>query len=166
MKATPMFLGACALASIAGAVGGATTNTTPIQRGGIGSEMLPERYFAFDASDTGLAKAPALPDHYPVRTPEGRIEVAELSTRGLYSQQRFGWRETAYEPPSEELFGDLSPDWTEPAAQGEFPALAELADPVAVPVPVLDIPQTVTASSNGSVSPRVIDVAATLAARN
>ena len=37
MKATPLFLGACVIASIAGAVGGATTNTTPILNGGIGS---------------------------------------------------------------------------------------------------------------------------------
>ena len=31
----------------------------------------------------------ALPDHYPLVTPQGRFEVHELADRGLYSQARY-----------------------------------------------------------------------------
>lgn len=84
MKATPLFLGACALASIAGALSGATTNTTPIQNGGIGMDMLPERAFAFASHGNALPDA-ALPDQYAIVTPAGRFDVGELATRGLYA---------------------------------------------------------------------------------
>ena len=66
MQVTPMFWGACALASIAGAVGGATINTQPIQKAGIGSEMLPHPAFDFDPTDSGLPEgAPPAPTPSP-----------------------------------------------------------------------------------------------------
>ena len=153
MKATPLFLGACALASVAGAVGGATTNTDPIQLGGIGSELLPERHFAFDPSDNE-APQPALPDHYAMTTPDGRVEVAELSTRGLYAQQRFGWREASYELPPEPVFEEAESEWSDQPLAFEQPALS--SEPVDVPPPALDAPVPES-------GPRVIDVAAALA---
>lgn len=137
MKATPLFLGACVFASIAGAVGGATTNTTPIQNAGIGMNMLPERAFAFDPSDDGRPEM-ALPDHYPMVTPSGRIEVAELSTRGLYSQQRFGWRSAGYEPLPEQAFAEEPGRviWDEP----ESPPPSIEARPIAPPIAPLEVP--------------------------
>jgi len=146
-----MFLGACALASIAGAVGGATINTHPIQKAGIGSEMLPHTDFAFDPSDSGLPEA-APPDQYAMNTPEGRIEIPELSTRGLYSQQRFGWRQASYEPPP-------LPEWPEP--KGEWDRTAPESEPAyGEPEPAEpDAP-----AQPEAVTPRVIDVAAELAA--
>jgi hypothetical protein len=146
-----MFLSACAFASIAGAVGGATINTSPIQKAGIGSEMLPQADFAFDPADSGLPEA-APPDHYAMTTPAGRVEVAELSTRGLYAQQRFGWREASFEPPP-------PPEWPEP--QGEWDRTAPESvraygepEPAAPPAP----------AEPDAVTPRTIDVAAELAA--
>ena len=151
MQVTPLFLGACALASIAGAVGGATIDTRPIQKAGIGSEMLPVAHFAADASDSGLPQA-APPDQYAMNTPDGRIEIPELATRGLYSQQRFGWREASFEPAP-------LPAWPEP--EGEWdrssPEIAPAADEAIEPSP------EALPSSDG-VTPRVIDVAAELAA--
>ena len=152
MKATPLFLGACVIASIAGAVGGATTNTTPILNGGIGSDLLPERSIAFDPSDSGLPNV-ATPDHYAMVTPAGRIEVAELSTRGLYAQRRFGWDEPEY-------VSEAAPEYfDEPVEEIQQPAPAITAQPVADQVQPLDLTEPAEASG-----PRIIDVAAELAA--
>lgn len=149
MQVTPMFLGACAFASIAGAVGGATINTQPIQQAGIGSAMLPQPEFAFDQTDDGLPQM-ALPDHYAMNTPDGRIEVAELATRGLYAQQRFGWREASYEPPPPPPLPEPQSEWAERGTEDE-PALVDRAQP------------TPDEPAETSVTPRVIDVAAELA---
>lgn len=150
MKATPMFLGACAFASIAGALSGATTNTVPIRNGGIGMDMLPERAIA-SAFDRSQARS-ALPDHYPVITPSGRIEVAELSMRGLYAQQRFAWRSENYAPvPEPAAYEEPATDWIEPSV----PAID--AVPVATPVQPLDLSSP---SSEGFA--KTIDVAAAL----
>lgn len=155
MKATPAFLGACAFASMAGALSGAATNTTPIQNGGIGMDMLPERAFAFDPRETAEPQ-PALPDHYPIVTPAGRFDVGELATRGLYAQQRFGWREVDYSPPPPEPA--FEPD---PVEHSEVPPPAIEAQPLTPPRQPLDLfpsPQTGEA--------RTIEVAAELSVGN
>lgn len=139
MKATPMFLGACALASIAGALSGATTNTAPIQNGGIGMDMLPTRAFAFDSGDTGQRDA-ALPDHYPIVTPTGRVEVGELSTRGLYAQQRFGWRQAEYAPPSDHAFDADRVEFADTASAATAAPPVIMAQPAASPIQPLDLP--------------------------
>ncbi|ANY21251.1 hypothetical protein A6F68_02761 [Tsuneonella dongtanensis] len=150
MKATPLFLGACVLASIAGAVGGATTNTTPIQNGGIGMDMLPQQTIAFDPADSGQPQA-ALPDQYAIVTPAGRFEVGELSTRGLYAQQRFAWREAAYSPPAEPLFEEEH----SPSANPEMAVID--AEPIEAPVEPLDVSAPAAVGHS-----RTIDVAAAL----
>ena len=152
MKATPLFLGACVIASIAGAVGGATTNTTPILSGGIGSDMLPVRTAAFDPGDSGLP-AVATPDHHAMVTPAGRIEVAELSTHGLYAQRRFGWNDAAYAAEAEPAYA------AETAEEVEVMAPAIREQPAASQIQPLDL--TDPAETGG---PRIIDVAAELAA--
>lgn len=158
MKATPLFLGACALASVAGAVAGATMNTTPIQNAAIGMDMLPERDIAFNSADSGLPEV-APPDHYAMITPQGRIEAAELSTRGLYSQRRFGWNTAQYDIQPETAFTDeaAGSDWSDNAA----PAPAIKAPPLPAPVEPLRLDEPAEASSG---QPRVIDVAVALAA--
>ncbi len=146
---TPWFLGACALAAITGVVSGATVNTQPIQRAGIGMHAIAERAIAFDPSDDGLPDQATLPDHYALSTPEGRFEVAELSTRGLYAQRRFGWREASYAPLPEAALEEYVP-----------PPLPTA--PVAAPEPELPSPGE-QAPPEGEV--RTIDVAAALASR-
>jgi len=126
MQATPLFIGACVLASIGGIVSGATINTQPLQRGGIGLEEINRPALAFDPSDSGLSDQVALPDHYALNTPNGRVEVAELSTRGLYAQRRFGWRDAVWTPPSNEAFVDdpqpVVEDWSQTRAEEPEPA--------------------------------------------
>ncbi len=149
MQATPLFLGACALAAITGMVSGATVNTRPIQRAGIGMYAIDDRAIAFDPSDDGLPDQATLPDHYALSTPEGRFEVAELSTRGLYAQRRFGWREPSYDAlPAVPLDGH------EP--------LPLPTESIAAPEPELP-PAGEQTPSEGEA--RTIDVAAALASR-
>lgn len=156
MKAMPMFLGACALASIAGAVGGTTINTTPLQVASIGSDMIPDRAIAFDPSGNG-GRHEALPDHYAMTTPEGRIEVTDLATRGLYAQQRYGWRTASYEEPVDPAF----PPATTDSWQTEEPAPLPDDRPEDAKPP-LDL----SAPAAPEVTPRIIDVAAVLAVRD
>ncbi len=167
MKATPLFLGACALASITGVVSGASINTQPIQHAGIGMDEIARPEIAFDAGDTGLSDQVALPDHYALRTPEGRFEVGELSNRGLYAQRRFGWRDATWSPPPEPAFSEpqADPEWSASADD-----LAAEAAPAIVPLPATatsanamqdNAPQASTPPGQ----PRVIDVQSELARR-
>jgi hypothetical protein len=158
-------VGACALVSIAGAVSGAAINATPIQQAGIGSEEIRRPAAAFDAADTGY-RTESLPDHYAMITPQGRVEVAELSTRGLYAQDRFGYREAAYEAPA--YSADDAAYAPEPSSTAEVDAPAVETAPVHVAVtaqPALALAQPATLTDVADGQPRIIDVAATLAAR-
>jgi len=151
MQATPLFrpafLGACALAAITGMVSGATVNTQPIQRAGIGMHEIAQGSIAFDPSDDGLPDQAALPDHYALSTPEGRFEVAELSRRGLYAQRRFGWREASYAPLPQ-------------TAQQDYGPLPLPTESIAMPISALP-PVGESAPPEGEA--RTIDVAAALA---
>ena len=124
----PWFVGACAFAAIAGMVSGATVNTQPLQRAGIGMHEIARPQPAFDPFDDGLPEQAALPDHYALSTPEGRFEVAELSSRGLYAQRRFGWRDASYVPLPEPAYADAEPLPTESVAAPE-PQVAAVAEP-------------------------------------
>lgn len=162
MKATPLFLGACAVASLAGAVSGAAINTSVIQHAGVGAGGLPSPSFAFDASDTGLAAQEALPDHYALVTPDGRVEVAELANRGLYAQQRFGWREAEWAPPPVPAFPEpeADPQWS--ASANDLRNVSE-GVPATTAEPAVDRPGEVQNSPAGA---RIIDVQAALASQS
>lgn len=155
MQATHLFLGACALASVGGVVGGTTINTRPIQHGGIGMDEIHRPAIAVDAAAPGIADQVALPDHYALQTPAGRFQVGELSTRGLYAQRRFGWRDAAWTPSPDPLLD-------EPEADANWSASpADLGD-VSVE-PVLD--QSIApAAISGSA--RMIDVQSELASQS
>lgn len=123
MRPAPSFMFACAVAAISGAVGGAAIDTRPIQRAGVGTPGYMPEPTLFAAADDGLAPQPVLPDHYAMDTPTGRIEVAELAANGLYSQRRFGWRDTIALPPpvpvvAEPLSGDEPPRDEVPSDEG------------------------------------------------
>jgi hypothetical protein len=157
MQATPLFLSACALVSIAGVVSGTTINTRPIQHAGIGMDEINRPAIAFDPSDTGLSEQVALPDHYALRTPEGKFEVGELAMRGLYAQRRFGWRDAAWTPPPEPVFAEptADPEWSASAAD-----LAEEAETVARQTADPSAAEPAPAGQ-----PRIIDVQSELASR-
>ena len=80
MKFTPHMLGAVAVVAIAGAVSGATIGDTPVLSQGL-TETIPDAPIV-SASNAKMRNTERLPDHYPLKTPNGTIEVAELSLHG------------------------------------------------------------------------------------
>ena len=88
MQSIRLIAAACA-AAVFGAVTGTAIATDPIERGIDAWDHIPQP----DLDDPDAAKlsaAKTLPDHYPLITPQGRFEVAELRDRGLYRNRRFG----------------------------------------------------------------------------
>lgn len=139
MKPTSLFLGACALACVAGAVGGMTTNTVPIDRAGIGDANLGSRpqFAAF-----GQSPAPVVltPDRYALDTPTGRIEVAELANHGLYSQERFGFERAAFDQPAETALEQVATLEPENDAMPEPLDLIEPAEPQSTYARTIEFP--------------------------
>ncbi|MBX7459097.1 hypothetical protein K3152_12630 [Qipengyuania sp. 1NDH17] len=80
MKFTPHILGAVAVVAIAGAVSGATIGDSPVLKRGL-TETMPEAPIV-RASNSAMRDGKRPPDHYPLKTPDGTIEVAELSLHG------------------------------------------------------------------------------------
>ncbi len=80
MKFTPHILGAVAVVAIAGAVSGATIGESPVLKRGL-TETMPEAPIV-RASNAAMRDGKRPPDHYPLKTPNGTIEVAELSLHG------------------------------------------------------------------------------------
>lgn len=143
MRVAPVLVGACALASIAGAVSGTSINTTPIQRGAIGSAEIHRPSYSSVPMQSTYGRA-AQAEHYDMTTPEGVIEVAELANRGLYSQDRYAVREAAFAPPVEPAFGEPAylPDPVE-----------DVTSPEALPADVIEV----------DAGPKIIDVSEALA---
>ena len=80
MKFTPHMVGAVAVVAIAGAVSGAAIGDSPVLERGL-TETLPETPM-MHASTNSMRDAKRPPDHYPLQTPNGTVEVAELSLHG------------------------------------------------------------------------------------
>jgi hypothetical protein len=158
MQATPWFLGACALASFTGAVSGANINTHPLQKATIGSDEIARPAIAFDPADTGHDSF-ALPDHYAMTTPEGLVPVAALSTRGIYSQRRYGLQEATFVAPPAPTYFAPEPQITDRGAGADETDTA--ASPSAGPSSTGSPPPADQADGE----PRLIDVAAVLASR-
>lgn len=77
MKFAPQILSAVAVVASAGAVCGATIGDSPVLQEGH-ADTLPEAPI-ISASNDALHDTTRPPDHYPLKTPEGTIEVAELT---------------------------------------------------------------------------------------
>lgn len=80
MKYAPQMLGAVALATIGGALSGAAIGDTDMLTRGH-HETLPKTAPVF-AGNAALHSGQRPPDHYPLETPYGTIEVAELALHG------------------------------------------------------------------------------------
>lgn len=80
MKYAPHIAGAVALITMAGALSGAAIGDSRIlERDRY--DTLPEAQVV-TAGNAGLRTGERPPDHYPLKTPEGTIEVAELALHG------------------------------------------------------------------------------------
>lgn len=98
MKFVPHIVCAVAVATIAGAVSGATIGDSPVlTRASI--DTLPQAAIIGGSNDA-LRNSSRLPDHYPLETPKGTIEVAELALHGRM-RERGGdmWWEDGREAP-------------------------------------------------------------------
>lgn len=112
MKATPVILGACALGIVAGAAGGTAINTRPLANASDTIDQLPE---APTLRDGATGPAQALPNHYPLTTPEGTVPVTELAYHGRFRDTpRYG---VHYEPDATIAYADYETwsenDWAE-----------------------------------------------------
>lgn len=170
MKATSIILGACALGIIAGAAGGTSINTRPIANAADTFASIPDAPIVRFA---GAQQTEALPNHYPMTTPEGTIPVEELAYRGRY-------RDTArymdaYYVPAEEARFENYEDW-EAQSNDEHryrPATTAHVQPQMEPVEValadteaLPLPQPIDSNDVSSMTiggARVVDVSAELA---
>jgi hypothetical protein len=156
MELSPRVLGVGAAVLVAGILGGAALGTVPpMQQRGV-QDMLPEaRPVAADHRAQG-----DLPDHYPLVTRAGRFEVHELGERGLYSQARYAYRD-AYAYYSEG-------DWDQAGYEADFAAEQEPTVVAATEPPADDptAPLEPAGPAVAEVTPRIIDVAAQLAARD
>jgi hypothetical protein len=169
MERSHMVVGACAVA-LAGAITGASINTTPIHDS-IGGFAIASQHPAPVSPPDAYARVAAPVDQYALVTPQGRVEVGELRDRGLYSQARFGgaWRDAVYREPAYDVvpadyrYVDEQPDAAPAAAP--LPAAPALPPPkvkavnAAPLVPAQEQPIAIP------VQPRMIDVSAVLASR-
>ncbi len=80
MKFTPQILGAVAVVAIAGALAGGAIGESPVLLRGQ-TDSLPEAPI-MSAADDAMRSDRRPPDHYPLETPNGTVEVAELALHG------------------------------------------------------------------------------------
>ena len=80
MRFTPHMLGAMAVIAMAGAVSGATIGESPILTKSH-ADNLPQSVIV-STSNAALTNKDSPPNHYPLETENGTIEVAELALHG------------------------------------------------------------------------------------
>lgn len=114
MKFTPQILGAVAVVAIAGAVSGATIGESPVLKRGH-TDTMPQAQIV-TAGNAALNSSKRPPDHYPLETPQGTIEVGELALHGRL-RDRGGdmWWERRGEDRAElsagyDFYGTASPE--------------------------------------------------------
>ena len=92
MKFTPQILGAVAVVAMAGAVAGATIGESPVLSKAH-SDTMPTAPIVSSAN-RAMQSNQRLPDHYPLKTANGTVEVADLALRGrLRNRSNDAWWE-------------------------------------------------------------------------
>lgn len=85
MTKSPILWGAALACALGGAAAGSALGSIPVADRSIVGEYY-QSHAPVDADDVTQGH---LPDHYPLVTRQGTVPVAELATRGLYSQARY-----------------------------------------------------------------------------
>jgi hypothetical protein len=164
MDLSPRLLGVSAAVLVAGIAAGAALGTVPPMQQRGTAEWLPEaRPVAF-----AHRRQADLPDHYPLVTRAGTIEVHELGERGLYRQARYAWRQLdAYYPEEEDWAGHDSDAVAEPQPAVVYAAATDTGAPSwRQPEPeAATAPLEPVGAAVAEVTPRIVDVAAELARR-
>ncbi|TMM46723.1 hypothetical protein [Qipengyuania marisflavi] len=175
MKLSPKQICAVAVVAVAGAISGAAIGTTPVIERET-SATMPQANFDAARAASAIAAKPA-PNHYPIVTPQGRFEVSELSSRGLYRNARY--EDSFYNAPMYDEAVELAaetrdfyvaedvhvvkPISRQPAVAAVAPTIDESTraqEPLFAQATPFPQPEIVQGPA------RMVDVAATLAARN
>ena len=130
--------------AIAGVTSGALIGQTPMLEPTSIGQATPQRSSPVIASST--RPDVRLPNHYAIETPEGRFEVEELSTRGLY-RNRVGSRyDRAYEAEMDALMAELEeeravdPHFAKAEWERSAPAVARADGPAVHAAPAPNTP--------------------------
>lgn len=153
MTKSPILWGAGLACALGGAIAGNAVGSIPVaDRSAV--EMFYQSHQTAYADRQGQR---ALPDHYPLVTRKGVVEVAELSDRGLFSQSRYRAADVAATYADA---GDPGPAPEASYSESPQPAatLAEATAP-AEPLSLARGPSQVDGQA------KIIDVQATLAMR-
>lgn len=126
MKFTPWLLGAAILAPVTGAIAGSQMSTEPIGVYADVTASLPDQPIAYNRAGPTLQQE-RLPDHYPLETPEGRIEVAELAWHGRY-RDRVRLVEQAGDYYAPAGYARIDAAWDEAPAYGSSSRAAAALD--------------------------------------
>lgn len=151
MTSFPMAWGAALVCALGGAVAGNAVGSAPI----FSRSAITAAYEPGETSTIDRRELRPLPNHYPLVTPNGVVEVAQLSDRGLFSQARYRLRHLVETDPIETLADPYEIVEYTPS-EGSAPVLAD--EPSAA----------VTGSDNHSTdinTAKIIDVEAALAMR-
>lgn len=119
MRISPRLVAATLVIAIGGVTSGALIGQTPmLEKTGIGGN-LPELRGSVDVAPRTVERAP---NQYAIETPEGRFEIAELSSRGVYRNRSRSYYDTVYEAEMAALDAELDAQWEpDPAfADGEW----------------------------------------------
>lgn len=169
MTRSPILWGAGLACALGGAVAGSALGSTPM----LDRSTIASLYTVHDTAYGHKAAADAPPDQYPLVTREGTVPVAELGTRGLYSQARYrayayamnrlsAETETAEWQPDAQFAHYESSDEGPRGGDAEIPVEAGHDEQVrSEPLELAAGPATVTAPGHA----KLIDVQATLAMR-
>lgn len=162
MRVTTWLIVGAITAATAGAITGIAFDTTPIQNHASARGGLPDHSDSVMSRDLASQSA-TLPDHYALITPEGRIEVEELGTRGRYRDRGFALDDYTDPPLQPGYYSDREYP-AEPAPQ------IQAAEPY--PVRPAESPRTTPelaadeTAPNSRGGPKVIEFPAGLPSRN
>lgn len=168
MTRSPILWGAGLACALGGAVAGNALGSTPV----LDRSTIGMFYQQHQTAYADPAPRQPLPDHYPLVTKNGTVSVAELSTRGLYSQARYrAYLQAADYAEAEVAYEEYRPDseWRDEETRAVFamadPAQAEpAAEPpgeAAAPLQLAAGPADVT----GGGQAKLVNVSAALAMR-
>ena len=192
MKHAPHILGAVAIAAIVGALSGAAIADTPILTRA--QTVTPGDAPLSTVGNAAMRNVRPLPNHYPLETPKGTIEVAELALHGRL-RDRGGdmWWEREEQRSTDldakyDFYATASPEriaherrllaFTEGPQRAEAPqpppppsitraeAPMALAEPAAVASPTPSTDTTVPAAIRSAGSSRSADPSVALATTN
>ncbi len=159
MTYTPAILGALSCALVTGAAIGQNIGTDPIGVRADVSDLLPQPAL-YTASADRSGTRPRLPDHYPLETPEGRIEISELAFHGRLRNRPLRYaRGQASGNRHASAVALLDAQQPEPPRQPAVPPVAAPPAQLATPTPAtqpapLELEQPVTLAQTSAAAPQ------------